>query len=159
MAAKVRRLRPKRHDRIAETLQLALELPLSLSPSTRAELTDALSSYAPTPWPFVMLNREQAREIACRIAIGPRPKTTLVVWFVALSYAAHGTGEIEVTRQELATKLGTSEREVSRALSRLVKLGAFVRTSRGRYMVHPAVAWVGPLPAREAAARKLTPVE
>jgi hypothetical protein len=159
MAAKVRRLRPKRHDRIAETLQLALELPLTLSPSTRAELTDALSTYAPQPWPFVMLSREQAREIVCRINAGPRPGTTFAVWMAALSYAAYGTGEIEATRQDLAKLLRIDADEVSRALSRLVKLGGLLRTERGRYMVHPSVAWSGPQASREAATRKLEPVD
>jgi hypothetical protein len=51
MAAKVRRLRPKAHDRIAEALQLVLEPPPELEPPARAALNDTLSSYAPTPWP------------------------------------------------------------------------------------------------------------
>jgi hypothetical protein len=55
MAAKVHRLRPKRHDRIAEALQLVLELPLE--PPARTALTDALSTYSPTVWVFTMLNR------------------------------------------------------------------------------------------------------
>jgi hypothetical protein len=157
MAAKVHRLRPKAHDRIADALQLVLELPLE--PPVRAKLADALSSYAPKPWPFVMLSREQAREIQRRILDGARPGVTLSVWLAALSYAAHGTGEIEATRQELAEQARTNEDEVSRALSRLVELGALLRTGRGRYMVHPAAAWSGPLASREAAERKLTPVE
>jgi hypothetical protein len=159
MAAKVRRLRPKRHDRIAETLQLALELPLTLSPSTRAELTDALSRFAPKPWPYVMLSRERALEIQRRILDGARPGVTLAVWMAALGYAAYGTGEIEATRQQLAEQARTNEREVSRALSRLVALGALVRTERGKYMLHPSTAWNGPLAGREAAARKLEVVE
>jgi CRP-like cAMP-binding protein len=157
MAAKVRRLRPKAHDRIAEALQLVLELPLGTT--ARSELTDTLSSYAPTPWPYVMLSRLQAREILRRISAGERPGITATVWMAALSYAAHGTGEIEATRQQLAEIAGTNEREVSRALSRLVKLGGLLRTERGRYAVHPSAAWNGPLASREAAARKLEPVE
>jgi CRP-like cAMP-binding protein len=157
MAAKVRRLRPKRHDRIADALQLTLELPLSRA--ARAELTDALSGYAPEPWSYVMLSRQQAREILRRISAGERPGITATIWLAALSYAAYGSGEIEATRQELAKLAGTNEREVSRALSRLVDLGALVRTGRGRYMIHPSAAWNGPLTSREAAARKLEPVD
>jgi hypothetical protein len=164
MAAKVRRLRPKAHDRIAEALQLVLELPLELEPSARAKLTDALSSHAPKPWPYIMLSREQAREIQGRILDGPRPGATLAVWMLAvwmaaLSYAAYGTGEIEASRQELAKLSRIDADEVSRALSRLVKLGALLRTERGRYMVHPSVAWHGPLASRDAAERKLAPVD
>ena len=157
MAAKVRRLRPKAHDRIADALQLVLELPLGAT--ARSELTDTLSSYAPQPWPYVMLSREQAREIQRRINAGPRPGVTLNVWMAALSYAAYGTGEIESTRQELAKLAGTDADKVSRALSRLVALGALVRTERGKYMLHPSTAWNGPLAGREAAARKLEVVE
>jgi hypothetical protein len=159
MTAKVRRLRPKAHDRIADALQLVLELPLELEPPVRAKLTDALSTYAPKPWPYVMLSREQAREIQRRINAGPRPGVTLNVWLAALGYAAYGTGEIEATRQQLATQAGTNEREAGRALSRLVEIGALVRTDRGRYMVHPAAAWNGPLASREATERKLTVVD
>jgi hypothetical protein len=159
MAAKVRRLRPKAHDRIAEALQLVLELPLELEPPTRAKLTDALSSYAPEPWSYVMLSRQQAREILRRISTGERPGITATVWMAALSYAAYGTGEIEATRQELAELAGTNKDEVTRALSRLVELGALIRTERGKYMLHPAAAWNGSLTTREAAERKLTVVE
>jgi CRP-like cAMP-binding protein len=157
MAAKVRRLRPKRHERIAEALQLVLELPLE--PPVRAKLTDALSSYAPKPWPYVMLSRERALEIQRRILVGARPGVTLSVWMAALGYAAYGTGEIEATRQELAEQAGTTAGEVSRALARLAELGALLRTGHGRYMVHPSAAWTGSLASRDAAERKLEVVE
>jgi CRP-like cAMP-binding protein len=149
--AQVRRLRPKSHDRAAQVLQLMLELPLVLTPTTRAELTDALSSYAPEPWPYVMLSREQARIVVRMINEGPRPGVALGVWMVALSYAAYGTGEIEATRQQLAEFACTTERGVSRALSRLEQIGALIRTGRGHYALNPAVAWSGPLASREQA--------
>jgi hypothetical protein len=159
MTAKVHRLRPKRHDRIAEALQLVLELPLELEPPVRAKLTDTLSSYAPKPWPYVMLNRTVAGDIQRRIVAGPRPGTTLSVWLAALFYAEYGSGKIEASRQQLAEQAGTNPVEVTRALSRLVELGALTRTGHGRYMIHPSVAWHGPLAGREAAARKLEPVD
>jgi hypothetical protein len=159
MAAKVRRLRPKRHDRIAEALQLVLELPLELEPPARTALNNALSSYAPAPWPFIMLNRIEARRIQQRIQAGKRPGITLAVWLAVLSYTAYGTGEIEASREELAKQAGTTERSVSRALVQLARIGALQAVGRGRYEIHPSVAWHGPLASREAAARKLTPVE
>jgi hypothetical protein len=154
MVAQVRRLRPKNHDRAAQALQLMLDLPLVLTPVTRAELTDALSTYAPEPWPYIMLNREQGRAIQERINDGPRPGVTLGVWMAALSYAAYGTGEIEATRKQLAKLARTTDDEVSRALSRLVEIGALIRTGRGRYALNPAVAWSGLLASREQAASK-----
>jgi CRP-like cAMP-binding protein len=149
--AQIRRLRPKSHDRAAQALQLMLELPLVLTPATRSELTDALSSYAPQPWVYIMLSREQARIIQERINTGPRPGVTLGVWMAALSYAAYSTGEIEATREQLAKLAGTTDGEVSRALARLAKIGALVRSGHGRYALNPAVAWSGPLASREQA--------
>ena len=154
----VRRLRPKGHDAAARALQLMLELPLGLRPETRADLTDALSCYSPEPWPYVMLSRPQARAILQRINQGPRPGVTLAVWMAALSYAAYGTGEIEATRQQLAEVAGTTEGEVSRALSRLVEIGALIRATRGRYQLHPKAAWAGSLADRERAERQVHPL-
>lgn len=147
----VRRLRPKSHDAAARALQLMLELPIGLKPETRADLTDALSCYSPEPWPYVMLSRPQARVMLRRINQGPRPGVTLAVWTAALSYAAYGTGEIEASRKQLAEVASTTEGEVSRALSRLVEIGALLRTGRGHYALHPSVAWTGSLADRERA--------
>jgi hypothetical protein len=155
--AQIRRLRPKSHDRTAQTLQLLLELPLVLTSATRAELTDALSTYAPEPWPYVMLSREQARIIVRKINEGPRPGVTGAVWMAALSYAAYGSGEIEASRAQLAEFACTTERGVSRALSRLEQIGALIRTGRGHYALNPAVAWSGSLANREQAVQKSGP--
>src|SRR3954467_11401226 len=91
-------------------------------------------------WAYVMLSREQSRHLLKRIVDGPRPGVTLAVWHAALSYAEWNTGSIPVTMDVLADTAGTNATEASRALSRLVELGALVRTSRGRYAVNPEVA-------------------
>jgi hypothetical protein len=149
--AQYHRARPKSHDTAAQALQFMLELPLCLKPETRADLTDTLSTYAPEPWAYVMLNREQGRAIQAMINQGPRPGVTLGVWMAALSYSAYGTGEIEATRQQLAEVAGTTSGEVSRALSRLEEIGALLRIGRGRYALNPAAAWSGSLAERERA--------
>lgn len=151
MGAKVHRLRPKAYDRVADAVQLALELPLG--PAARSELSDALSSYAPRAWPFVMLNRKVAGDIQRKIVAGERAGTTLSVWLAALFFAEYGSGRIAASRQQLADQAGTNPVEVTRALSKLVTLGALMRTERGRYSLHPSVAWHGPLSSREAAER------
>jgi hypothetical protein len=152
--ATIRRLRPKQHDRTAEAIQMVLDLPLPLSPDVRGLLTDALSSYAPEPWFYIMLNREQARAIMAEINAGPRPHAVLRTWNAALTYAAYGTGEIEATREQLATVAAVRRQDVSRALSRLVEIGALIRTGRGHYALNPAVAWSGTLASREQAAQR-----
>jgi CRP-like cAMP-binding protein len=153
----ITRLRPKQHDRTAEAIQRVLELPLQLSPDVRAQLSSALSSYSPEPWYFIMLNREQGLAIQRKINEGPRPGVTLNVWMAVLGYTEYGTGEIQATRKQLALQAGTTAAEVSRALSRLVEIGALIRTDRGRYALNPAAAWSGSLASREQAAQKLGP--
>lgn len=153
----VQRLRPKAHDRIADVLQAALELPLPLSPGARAELTGALSSYHPKPWPYVMLSLERGRDIQRQITAGERPGTTLGVWMAALSYAAHGTGMIEASREQLAELAGTTPQEASRALASLVRIDALIRVGRGRYALHPGAAWNGSLAARKQALEEVRP--
>jgi hypothetical protein len=155
--AQIRRLRPKSHDRAAQALQFMLDLPLALRPETRSDLTDALASYAPEPWSYVMLSREQARAIVRKINEGPRAGTTLAVWMVALSYSAYGTGEIEATREQIAEAAGTTDIEVSRALAQLARIGALVRTGPGHYAINPSAAWSGSLASREQAAQKPGP--
>lgn len=57
----------------------------------------------------------------------------------------------------LATVAGISRQVVSRALARLVEIGAFIRTGYGRYAINPAVAWSGSLASREQAVQKPGP--
>ena len=157
--AQIRRLRPKSHDRAAQALQLMLELPLVLTPATRSELTDALSSYKPEPWLYTMIHREQSRLILRRIMAGPRRAVTLAVWNAALSYARWGSGEIDATREQLAQDAATTPDEVSRALVHLARpeIGALVRLKHGAYMLNPAIAWSGSLASREAAEQAEVP--
>src|SRR3954452_6050390 len=98
----LKRLRPRTHERVAEQLRLVLELPLGLRPETRQEINDALSTYSPEPWAYVMVSREESRRILRQIMKGPRPGTTLAVWEAARSFSEYGTGRIAASPQELA---------------------------------------------------------
>lgn len=153
----IHRLRPRIHDRTADALQLMLELPLPLSEGTRNELTEALSSYLPEPWVYVMLSREQGRAIQRLINEGPRPGVTLNVWLAALSYAEYGSGEIKASRKVLAEQADTTTVEVSRALNRLVDIGGLVKVGWGKYALNPKAAWSGTLQGRERAVLQLVP--
>ncbi len=80
MSAKIKRLRPKRHDAICESLQLALDLPLGLKQETRDDIAEALGRFAPPEsWGFVMLNPEQQRIVLKAIGSCARPLATLKV--------------------------------------------------------------------------------
>jgi len=138
MAAKVTRMRPKRHDAICESLQLALDMPLSLKQATRDDLADALGRFAPPEqWVFVMLNPDQQRLVLKAINRGPRPLTTLKVWNAAISHIRYDTGEIMAGRARLAEDADITPDEVSRALNRLTPR-CFVEAPAGALRHQPA---------------------
>src|SRR4051812_18379709 len=108
-------------------------------------------------WAYVMVSRERGREILRSIVSGPRPGVTLGVWEAVRLRAQWNTGVIEATVPELAEDAGTVPNEAYRALSRLVEIGALVRTGRGRYALNPDAAWSGSLVEREKSAAETSP--
>ena len=93
--------------------------------------------------------------ILAKISRGPRPHATLRVWNAALAHAAADTGALEASGTQLATVAGISPQAVSRALARLVEIGALIRTGHGRYALNPRRS--GSLASREQAAQKPGP--
>jgi DNA-binding transcriptional ArsR family regulator len=159
MTAKVERLRPKRHDTIAQSLQLALELPLGLSDTTRDELAEALGRYEPAPtWTYTMLSPEQLRTVLKLINASEKPAITLRVWTALVSHVRLDSGEIMAGRARLAEDAETTPQEVSRALGRLADMGALTRLRPGRYAINPHVGWAGSLAKRETAAKDVPPL-
>jgi hypothetical protein len=154
MAAKVTRMRPKRHDAICESIQLALDLPLDLKPETRDDLADALGRFAPPEsWSFAMLNPDQQRAVLKAINRGEKPALTLRVWNAAISHIRYDTGEIMAGRERLAEDADTTPEEASRALNQLAEIGALLKLRRGRYAINPHVGWSGSLLKRQEAAK------
>jgi biotin operon repressor len=92
--------------------------------------------------------------ILAKISRGPRPHATLRVWHAARAHAAADTGALEVSGMRLATVAGISRQGVSRALARLVEIGAFIRTGHGHYALNPRA---GSLASRKQAAQKPGP--
>src|SRR4051794_28646079 len=146
MTAKVERLRPRRHDTIAQSLQLALELPLGFSQGTRDEIAEALGRYEPaSTWTYTMLSPEQLRIVLKLINASEKPAITLRVWTALVSHVRFDSGEIMAARARLSEDAETTEQEVSRALSRLTAIGALTRLRPGRYAINPHVGWAGSL--------------
>src|SRR3954452_18580528 len=159
MAAKVTRMRPKRHDAICESIQLALDLPLGLKQASRDDLAEVLGRFAPPEqWVFVMLNPDQQRLVLKAINNGPRPLTTLKVWSAAISHIRYDTGEIMAGRERLAEDAETTPEHASHALTQLVEIGALLKLRRGRYAINPHVGWTGDLVKRQEAAKNVPPV-
>jgi hypothetical protein len=159
MAAKVTRMRPKRHDAICESLQLVLDLPLGLPQMARDSLADALGRFAPPEtWSFVMLNPDQQRLVLKAINGGNKPALTMRVWLAVISHIRYDTGEIMAGRERLAEDAETTPDEASRALSRLFEIGALLKLRRGRYAINPHVGWAGSSVKRQEAAKAVPPV-
>jgi DNA-binding IclR family transcriptional regulator len=105
----------------------------------------------------LLIGQRETRIVLAKIGHGPRPHATLRVWNAALAHAASDTGSLEASGTQLATFAGISPQAVSRALARLVEIGALIRTRPGRYAISPRAAWSGSLASREQAAQKPSP--
>ena len=159
MAAKVTRMRPKRHDAIRESIQLVLDLPLDLPQVARDSLADTLGRFAPPEqWGFVMLNPDQQRVVLKAINRVEKPALTMRVWLAVISHIRYDTGEIMAGRERLAEDAETTPEEASRALSRLAEIGALLKLRPGRYAINPNAGWAGSLVQRQEAAKDVPPV-
>jgi DNA-binding IclR family transcriptional regulator len=98
---------------------------------------------------------EHHRNMVKQILAGPRGKTTLAIWNIALAYAKPGTGEIKASREQIAEDVGTHPTEVSRAMNRLAEIGALVRIKPGQFAMNPHINWIGSLDDRKTVALKV----
>lgn len=166
MAAEIRRLRT-RPARLRQDENSALKQALlpfqsggdgfkSYRPEVRAlanKLVVAIDreTASKNRWPFVMLNPEQNLIVVDYLAKkSARPIVALRLWATCFNNMLTGSGEIVLTRDELAQGLGVAPRDVSQIMSELVEFGAISRLrepvpgqrgpGRVRYFVNPNVA-------------------
>jgi hypothetical protein len=102
----------------------------------------------------LLIGRRENQIILDKISRGPCPHATLRVWTAALAHIAPDTGALEASGAQLATFAGISPHAVSRALPRLVEIGALTRIAPGRYALNPRAS---SLASREQAAQKPGP--
>jgi len=186
--ADVVRLRTKRQQveretaaAVAEQLrQLPAELVEQLPPSLQraiSQTTHGLHRHARPDteeglWPggFAMLSRIQTKAIWDAIRALPadeRPNQVRHAFDLVVLNLRQDTGEVMLTRDQLATEIGCDPDNVSHVMGTLVRMGV-IRRERRRvegmrgpgmavYFINPHVAWNGSLDARktEAAAVKL----
>jgi hypothetical protein len=102
-------------------------------------------------WTFVMLSPEQNMLVVQYLtANSERPLLAVNAWAVCFNHLRIDTGEIMLSRLELAEKLRAHPDEVSRVMGELVKFGAIIRRRekvagmRGpglvQYFMNPRVA-------------------
>ena len=132
MAAQIARLRTKadrlRSDTAAQLRQLVLEYP-GLPERTRGEIIGTIDrqTAGEVGWTFVMLSPEQNAAVARWLGKNSsRPKIALVLWQELFTALRRDTGEIMLTREELAERVGTHPDHVSRVMHELASIGAII---------------------------------
>lgn len=94
-------------------------------------------------WVFVMISPSQFGAVVETIhGRCDRPMICLRLWTLCFQHLRIDTGEVMLSRAELAASLGVAVRDVSRCMSFLVEVGAISRRTDGRgvrYFVNPRV--------------------
>src|SRR4051794_14664124 len=156
MAAQIARLRTKadrlRSKEAAELRRLVLERP-GLPERARSEIVATIDreTASEAGWTFVMLSPEQNAAVTRWLRYHSRqPTLALALWGELFTALRRDTGEIVLTRDELAERVGTSADEVSRIMGELAGIGAIIvrrervagMRGRGRavYLMNPNVA-------------------
>src|SRR3954463_2232327 len=122
MAAHIARLRTKadrlRSETAAQLRQLVLEHP-GLPERARGEIVATIDREAASEagWTFVMLSPEQNAAVARWLRRNSRfPTLALALWDELFTALRRDTGEVMLTRGELAERIGTHPDNVSRVM-------------------------------------------
>src|SRR3954453_20287093 len=156
MAAHIARLRTKadrlRSETAAQLRQLVLEHP-GLPERARGEMVAAIDRLTASEagWTFVMLSPEQNAVVVRWLGQHSRlPMLALALWGELFTALRRDTGEIVLTRDELAERVGTHPDNVSRIMHELAGIGAIIvhrekvagvrGPGRAVYLMNPNVA-------------------
>jgi CRP-like cAMP-binding protein len=156
MAATLRRLRTKADrllsEQAAELRQLVLDYP-AVPERARREIVSVIDRQAAAEngWTFVMLSPTQNKAVQRWLAENSeRPQKAMLLWAELFDHLDRDTGEISLTRDELAEAVGIDADSVSRIMRELASVSAVtihrepiagVRSpGRAVYFMNPNVA-------------------
>ena len=156
MAAQIARLRTKadrlRSDTAAQLRRLVLDYP-GLPERARGEIIGTIDrqTASETAWTFIMLSPDQNAAVARWLSKhSTRPKVALVLWREFFTALRRDTGEVMLTRDELAERVGARPEHVSRVMHELASIGAIIvhrekvagmrGPGRAVYLMNPNVA-------------------
>ena len=156
MAARIARLRTKadrlRSDTAAQLRQLVLEYP-GLPERARGEIIGTIDRQTASEagWTFVMLSPEQNAAVMRWLnRHSKRPRVALELWGELFTALRRDTGEVMLTRDELAERVGTTPEHVSSVMHELAGIGAIIvhrervagmrGPGRAVYLMNPNVA-------------------
>lgn len=152
--------------------QLPGEARMAISRATHALQRHARPSTEHGLWPggFTMLSRDQTAAVWDAIRALPaddRPNHVRHAFDLVLLNLRQDTGEVMLTRDQLAERIGCAPGHVSRVMGTLERMGVVRRERRriegvqGRgmavYFINPHVAWNGSLDVRKAEAADTKP--
>ena len=163
--ANFERARYTRQQRAAEDLERKLRRVMHPSDAARvaAHYAALVSDPADKTEAFVMLTPTQnAAVIRWLRAHSKRPIAAIVLWGELYTVLHPSTGEIMLSRANLADRLDIEPDNVSRIMTELASINAVIRRKEGRrvvYFMNPAVATHIPGPeARREAREKAGPL-
>jgi len=148
--------------------QLPAETRVAISRVTHALQRHARPGTEQGLWPggFTMLSRDQTAAVWDAIRALPaddRPNHVRHAFDLVLLNLRQDTGEVMLTRDQLAERIGCAPRSVSTVMGTLERMGVIRRERRriegmqGRgmavYFINPHVAWNGSLDVRKAEAK------
>jgi len=173
MAAKVRRLlsRPDRlrAEQATQLRQALLPFEDEMPHAVRELVAHiAQQTAAKAGWTFIMISPEQNRAVVWWLqANSRRPMQAMGLWAVLFTAVDHDTGEIMLTRDQLAEMTRTTVQTVSAIMSELEGIDAIIRRrervpgmrgpGRVRYFMNPVVGTHLPGGARDKAQAEAPP--
>lgn len=150
MAAKIKRFQPKEQISKQQDL-LELQSMLERFPELNEKKASALlwdikrknKLNAPNTWTFIMINAEQNRSVVQWLKNNSkRPLNALELWSILFEYVHKDTGQIMLTRQELAKELNVHTQSITNIMSELESVKAIIKKKEGRgvtYYMNPNV--------------------
>lgn len=150
MVAKIKRFQPK--DKLVKQEQIErLQSILELFPELNEKKASALlwdikrknKLNDPNKWTFIMISPEQNSDVVDWLATNSkRPLNAVKLWSILFKYVHRETGQIMLSRQELADMLQILPRHVSTIMSELESINAIIKEKEGRgvtYYMNPNV--------------------
>jgi len=169
MAAQIKRLQPKDKQAKQQDL-LELQSMFERFPELNERKASAVlweikrknKLNDPNTWTFIMINAEQNSDVVDWLATNSkRPLNAVKLWSVLFKYVHRETGQIMLSRQELADQINIKPCTISTLMSELESIKAIIKQKEGRgvtYYMNPNVGTHLPQEDRDKARGKAPPL-
>jgi hypothetical protein len=134
----------------------------SLGPDVAAQVAFRFLADTPNPdadrWIFVMISPAQNSAVVRWLGHhSKRPQAAVLLWAELLTALRSDTGEILLTRAQIADRLSIAPKHVSEIMTELAQINAIRREKEGRrvrYFLNPSIATHIPGPEARKSARE-----